>query len=164
MECKSRFQLCDMGYFECQLDIGHIGDHQYTRNPAIDSDETPFRIIWKPMDSKDLVIDETWLLNNTNFQNVLEQILLFPEITKIEYIFQDDPVHGAVPSIWINTETTLYTTAELEDVTNNVVDIIYNGEHKIRQFIRNHLVNVLDNTPISDYRLRFHIQTLPSNT
>jgi hypothetical protein len=159
-KCKCRFQLCDMGYFECELEVGHDGNHQYTHKPTKQNSwpDREYTIIWEQITDKDFVVTEEWLENDTNLNAVLNGIIVnTPVLTKYEWAFQDDPLYGSTPSVWLNVGYAGdYPTDE------NGYGEVFKEETKLHEAIEKSVVTK-SGKKVLDYDLHFHIQILPWN-
>lgn len=98
--CNCRFQIGDMGYYECDLEVGHIGNHSYTHN----ADSWPRRkyiLTWERNEEKDYIFKECDLVQ-TNLKELIEYIKKNFNIIDAQYNFTDDSIHGSTPILWIS--------------------------------------------------------------
>lgn len=142
-----------MGYYKCQLEKGHLGNHQYSH----DGESWPRRkytVQWERDDEKDFIFTEEDM-SKTNINDVFDYVKANFNFLSLKYHFEDDSLHGAVPHIRINAE--YYSDFEDNDV---FYDKLLNEENEMRTYIDE---NLLFNGKILNQRdtLRLHLSVYP---
>ena len=102
MKCDCRLQISDMGYFKCELEEDHIGDHQFSHN-AEKWPRRKYTITWERDTEKDFFFKEEHL-SEINFDDVFDYIKDNYNILSYNYKFVDDSIHGSTPILWLNVE------------------------------------------------------------
>ena len=102
MKCNCRFQIGDMGYYECQLEKNHLGNHSYSHDGK-GWPNRKYQLIWERDEEKDYIFTEDDM-NRTNINDVFNYIKDNFNILSLNYHFDDDSLNGSVPCIWINAE------------------------------------------------------------
>lgn len=102
--CNCRFQLGDMGYYECQLEKNHEGNHKYTEDKTLKNNwrKRNYSIEWEVNPKKDLILDLEWMKTQTNLVSILDDLLKkydFFSHYKIENPF-NEPIHGSAFSCY----------------------------------------------------------------
>lgn len=73
--CNCRFQLTDMGYFECCLEKNHEGNHKFNSENSTHKSRN-YVIEWEKDEKKDIIIDMDWMKQNTNLFDLLDNLLV----------------------------------------------------------------------------------------
>lgn len=76
-KCNCRFQLGDNGYYECDLEKNHIGNHKYSENKLSKNNwrKRAYAIEWERDEKKDIIITLKWIKKNTNLEDICNKIL-----------------------------------------------------------------------------------------
>lgn len=133
MKCNCRLQDSDMGYYECQLEVNHIGNHSYYHNGET-WPKRKYTITWEKDIEKDIIFTEQMLLE-TNINDVFNNIKEKFKIDDINYDYNDDPLTGSTPSIWIQAKWN-------EEIVDSIecCNIVWDLETEIRKYIDENLI------------------------
>ena len=104
---------------------------------------------------KDFVVTEEWFETETTLNTILNGIIVnTPVLTKYEWTFQDDPMYGSTPSIWLNVGD--YPTDD------EGYGKVFKEEAKLHEDVEKSVMTK-SGKMLSDYDIHFHIQILPWN-
>ena len=65
-KCKCRLEISDSGYLECELEKGHIGNHQFSHNGE-SWPNRKYQVLWERDPEKDFIFLEDHL-KEINFE------------------------------------------------------------------------------------------------
>ena len=158
-KCNCRFQICDMGYFECELNKGHSGTHQFTHNHTKKDPwpEREYTITWKQDPNKDFIINEDFIKDETNFESLVSNVIdSTTYLTHYNWYFNDDALYGATPVIWLNVG---YDGTYPTD--SDGYGEVFKEESKLYTLMEESL-KTKDGKRVYDYNIQCHIQMLPT--
>ena len=121
MKCLCRLQVSDMGYYECQLEKGHEGNHKFVHN----GESFPRRnylISWEPNEKFDIIFTEE-MLKETNLNEVIEKIESLDIVSEVRFEYNDD--YDAIPKLMIYVELKMHdlTTEQDSEIWYNIYNI-----------------------------------------
>lgn len=155
MKCDCRLQISDMGYFKCELEEDHIGDHQFSHN-AEKWPRRKYTITWERDEEKDFIFREEYL-NDVNFEDVFVYIKNNYNILSYYHVFEDDPIQGSTPILWLYFEY----NSDFKD-NDEFYEKLFKEESIIGQYVHNNLL--FRGKTINRDTLSVHISTFPIDT
>ena len=129
MECSCRFQLGDMGYYECQLEKGHEGNHSFSHDGKSRWPRVAYKLEWEQDAERDIIFTEE-MLEDTTLKEICIEILETFDVKEISYNYEDDSLHGETPILWISAKYK-YDSIDSEEFYTMLGDL----EYEIREFI-----------------------------
>lgn len=158
MECKARFQICDMGYFECQEPKGHLGDHCYSHKPTKQNSwpNKEYVVYWQTDPIKDVIVTEEWLRTETNYFEIIQSIVDNPENGFIGFTYNYDDDYDAAPSAWLNFDKKDKTKFDPNTNNDEFFDKLRDDEHELYLII-NENVKTNDGIFLRDFEYHTHI-------
>ncbi len=79
MKCDSRISISDYGYYECELEKNHEGEHCWfsKRENNINKKYPSYKVTWEKNEFNDVNVDFEWYKNKTNLLEVIEEAIVF---------------------------------------------------------------------------------------
>ncbi len=128
MKCLCRLQVSDMGYYECQLEKGHKGNHKFEHNGE-SFPRRNYSISWEPNEKLDIIFTEE-MLKETNLDEVIEKIKSLDITNEVRVEYNDD--YGAIPKLMIYVELKMHdlTTEQDSEIWYSIYNIIKEIKYK----------------------------------
>ena len=128
MKCLCRLQVSDMGYYECQLEKGHEGNHKFEHNGE-SFPKRNYSISWEPNEKLDVIFTEE-MLKETNLDEVIEKIKGLDIVNGVRIKYSDD--YDALPKLMIYVFLTLQnlTTEQDSEIWYSIYNILKEIKYK----------------------------------
>lgn len=138
MKCLCRFQVSDMGYYECQLERYHNGNHSFSHDGKSSWPSVPYKIEWEQNAERDIIFTEE-MLKETNLEDIYADILKMFDIVKVTHNYTDDSLHGETPILWIYAKYK-EDFNDSEERSEEFYEILWDLESEIRNYIDEKLI------------------------
>ena len=128
MKCLCRLQVSDMGYYECQLEKGHKGNHKFVHNGE-SFPRRNYSISWEPNEKLDIIFTEE-MLKETNLDEVIEKIKNLDITNEVRFEYNDD--YDATPKLIIYVELKIHdlTTEQDSEIWYSIYNILKEIKYK----------------------------------
>lgn len=149
--CQSRFAICDMGYYTCQLKAGHSGNHKYSHIPANANSwpERKYTLEWEQDILADTNVTEKMIKEETNLYSVINAIKSLDTMLNDILVEIESDNYSDKLSIWVGLD---FKEKNLE------YEVFSEQEMKVFDAIDKSVK--LRNRPLTDYKVDVFVNTI----